>query len=365
MNKEFNLKRFLPLIHILSVLLVVLLAFKLAMFLIPFVIALLVVSLTKKIVYFLHNKYNMKLSWANFIVISIFYLFISLIILLIIIITLSELYSLSNLILSNSSLIRKTVMEYINNYDGFQKIMPEFVQITMKNAINYLLNRLTSVGILVINYILSLTKQLPILMVYVIITITATYLMAADMEAVKNFFDKQFPKSWLEKFNLIRVDVFEILFKYIKTQLLLIFICFLEVLIGLNFINIFISPISYILVLSTLIAIVDALPVLGTATVLIPWSIYLMVQGNIKLGIAILLLYIIITILRNIFEPRIISSSLNIDPLVSLISLFVGFKLFGVVGFLFGPILFTVMTIVFDEEIKKGFFKILSGEEYK
>lgn len=138
---------------------------------------------------------------------------------------------------------------------------------------------------------------------------------------------------------------------------------FLELLIGFTLIDIFIEPIDYILMLSISIALIDALPVIGTGGILIPTSIYLFFIGNNKLALAILILYLVIAALRYTLEPKILSSNLNINPLLSLLSIYVGFKFFGIIGFLVGPILLTIMTYIFKEEIEKGFFKILSGEE--
>ena len=362
-KKEFTFNRFIPLIYILSVLVVVLLAFKLAVFLIPFVVAMLVVSITRPLVKILVNKFKFSLKLANGLVITLFYLILFSIAGIIVFVSLSEIYSFSNWIINNSSNISTFIKDRINEFDGLKLVIPDFAMIAIKNSINYLVSKLTSISVNFFNYIVSISLSLPVALVYVIITVTATFLMANDVNAVKEFFNKQFPKSWISKFELIKVDAFSVVFKYFKAQIILICLCFIELLIGFNIINIFIHSVSYILLLALIIAIIDALPILGTGPILIPWAIYLLINNEYGFGIALIMLYIIIWLLRSIMEQKILSSSLNINPLISLVSLFVGFKLFGVIGFLFGPILFTIMTIVFDEEIKRGFFKILSGEE--
>ena len=354
-KREFTFNRFIPLIYILSVLIIILLAFKLAIFLIPFVIAMLVVSITRPLVKVLVNKFKFSLKLANGLVISLFYIILFSIIGIIVFISLSEIYSFSNWVINNSGNISVFVKNRINEFDGLKLIIPDFATIAIKNSINYIISKLTGISVNFFNYIVTVSLSLPVALVYVIITVTASFLMANDLNTVKEFFNKQFPKSWISKFELIKVDAFSVAFKYFKAQIILIFLCFIELLLGFNIINIFI--------LALIIAIIDALPILGTGPVLIPWSIYLLVNNEYSFGISLLILYVIIWLLRSIMEQRILSSSLNINPLISLVSLFVGFKLFGVIGFLFGPILFTIMTIVFDEEIKRGFFKILSGEE--
>ena len=102
--------------------------------------------------------------------------------------------------------------------------------IAIKNSINYLVSKLTSISVNFFNYIVSISLSLPVALVYVIITVTATFLMANDLKSVKEFFDKQFPKSWISKFELIKVDAFSVVFKYFKAQIILICLCFVELL---------------------------------------------------------------------------------------------------------------------------------------
>lgn len=361
-KKEFTLNRFLPLIHIFTVFITVLLAFKIGVFFLPFVLALGVVTLTRPISNYLQHKLKWSKKLSNGIVITSFYLIISAIIVVLLIVSFSELYSFINWLIANIGNSKDYITDILNQFDGFKIILPEFVQLSLKNGLNYLVTKMTGFSISFLNYLLSLTLNLPILLVYLIITITATYLMANDTEAVYDFFDKQFPKSWINKFDLIRIDVFSVAYKYFKSQLILVLLCFVELFIGFSVINLILGKINYVLMLAILIALVDALPILGTGSVLIPWSIYLIATSQIGMGMAIIILYLIVWVLRAIMEPKVLSANLSINPLISLISLFVGFKLFGVLGFLYGPIIFTVMTIVFEDEIKNGFFKILSGE---
>lgn len=84
-------------------------------------------------------------------------------------------------------------------------------------------------------------------------------------------------------------------------------------------------------------AIVDAFPILGTGTVLIPWSVICFLQGNTARGIGLLGLYALAALLRSMLEPKIIGKELGIDPLVTLLSLYVGYRLWGLIGMLLAP----------------------------
>src|SRR5699024_12332562 len=95
-----------------------------------------------------------------------------------------------------------------------------------------------------------------------------------------------------------------------------------------------------------IIAIVDLLPYLGSSAILIPWAIYEMATGSIALGIGLASLFIVVAGTRQFIEPKVLSSSLDLDPLSTFISLFVGFKLFGFLGFIIGTFCL-VLVLVF------------------
>lgn len=94
----------------------------------------------------------------------------------------------------------------------------------------------------------------------------------------------------------------------------------------------------YFLLLGGFIAIVDALPVLGSGTVLIPWGILRLLAGDVKMGVGVLLLYLLCTVNRQLLEPRLIGRHLGMSTLLTLFLMYVGYKLFGILGFLLGPV---------------------------
>jgi predicted PurR-regulated permease PerM len=113
---------------------------------------------------------------------------------------------------------------------------------------------------------------------------------------------------------------------------------------------------GYPLAISLLIVIVDILPILGTGSVIVPWAAYQLVTGDVFTGIGLLLLFIVITVVRRIMEPKILGDAVGIGALSALISLYVGYELVGMVGVFLGPI----VVIVFMAARKAGLldFKI-------
>ena len=87
------------------------------------------------------------------------------------------------------------------------------------------------------------------------------------------------------------------------------------------------------------IALVDAFPILGTGTILIPWSLLMLLQGDIAHGTGLLGIYVIITMVRSALEPKLLGNQLGLDPLLTLVSLYAGFRLWGITGMILAPLL--------------------------
>lgn len=107
------------------------------------------------------------------------------------------------------------------------------------------------------------------------------------------------------------------------------------VLLGLGF---WALRISYWPVWALLVAFVDALPVLGTGAVLIPWSVLCFLQGQTVRGLGLLGIYAIVWLMRSVLEPRLVGRQLGLDPLVTLIAMYAGFRFFGIPGMLLAPL---------------------------
>src|SRR5699024_8701623 len=97
----------------------------------------------------------------------------------------------------------------------------------------------------------------------------------------------------------------------------------------------------------------EVLPYLGTGTVFIPWIIYQFIVGNYGMVIGLSILYGIVIVQRQLMEPKILSSSIGMDPLATLISLFVGFKLIGFLGLIVGPVVLVLITTLYRAHVFK------------
>ena len=99
-----------------------------------------------------------------------------------------------------------------------------------------------------------------------------------------------------------------------------------------------------------LIALIDLLPILGTGIILVPWAIYCAVAGNISVSVGLAVLYIIMVLVRNFCEPKIVSRQIGINPLFILFSMYLGLKLFGGAGIILLPIILMVTVQYYKQE---------------
>jgi predicted PurR-regulated permease PerM len=126
--------------------------------------------------------------------------------------------------------------------------------------------------------------------------------------------------------------------KFIRAYSAIISITFLELSIGFWILGI---PNPFLF--GVLIAIVDVMPILGTGAILLPWAIISLVIGNTKIGVGLLLLYVLITAVRQTIEPKIVGQQIGLHPILTLILMYVGAQLMGVLGLLILPIIATIL----------------------
>ncbi|MDP4133441.1 MAG: sporulation integral membrane protein YtvI [Bacillota bacterium] len=180
---------------------------------------------------------------------------------------------------------------------------------------------------------LSFVMVLSNVFVFIIILILATYFMTGEREKIRSFYSRNISISVKQKLFLLKRELFGACGKYLKAQFLLMCITAIELIIGL-----FIMGVEHAILIGVLIAIVDILPVLGTGTILIPWAIVSLLQGDLFMALGMVLLYILTLLVRRFAEPKIVSKSLGLNPVVTLILMYVGLKIYGLLGMIIFPI---------------------------
>ncbi len=208
--------------------------------------------------------------------------------------------------------------------------------------------------------------KIPSLIIAAIVFVISTVFISSDYDKIKIFFVKQVKPERARKIS----DAWHLgvnsLKKMIKAYCLIILITSFELTVGfyiLKFIGVFDSP--YIIFISVAIAFIDIIPVLGTGTVLIPWAVISFITGNIGMGIGLLAMYVIILVIRQIIEPKLVAGQVGLPPIATIIAMYVGSKTLGVLGFFILPFIVILIKVYNDAGLIHVFKDVHEGENEK
>lgn len=164
--------------------------------------------------------------------------------------------------------------------------------------------------------------------------ILASYMFSAKLPPIRVFLQNRTPPVWRERYLPALKELKQTLLGWLTAQLKLTGVT-LALLIG----GFWLLRIPHGPIWAVLVALVDAFPVLGTGTVLIPWSLICLLQGQRARGIGLLGVYAVAWLTRSILEPKLLGKELGLDPLVTLVAMYAGARLFGLLGMIASPIL--------------------------
>jgi len=339
------------------------LAFKLAIFYMPFLIAFIISLIIEPIIRFCMRNLKWKRRTSAIIV---FIIVLAVIIGLIVsgVITL----------ISESS----NLLNGLNGY--FEKISSWFQEITSKidlnklNLSNDIINIIQNAGMELLanistwakealNGVLEFITSIPEIGIYAVITFLALYFICIDKIYMLDQLEHHLPELWVKKIGKHLREIIKSLGCYLKAEAILVIVSFFVCLIGLYIFKFVGLNVEYPLLAALGIGFVDALPIFGTATVMIPWAVIVAFNGDITLAIAILGLLLVIGIVRQVIEPRVVAGQIGIHPIFTLIAMYTGYKFIGVLGMLVGPIILIILKNIFGTMIDKGVAKAIFDRE--
>jgi len=190
----------------------------------------------------------------------------------------------------------------------------------------------------IFQYLLSITggilRQVPDGTLILGTAVISAYMISAKLPAIRHWITVRIPKERLRKFQRQCKSMGQALLGWAMAQLKLMGITFVCLLLGFILLRIPYAPLA-----AALTALVDALPVLGTGTVLLPWSILCLAQGETAKAVGLLGCYGVVALSRSILEPKLLGSHLGLDPLAALAALYAGYRLWGLGGMILAPVL--------------------------
>ena len=165
------------------------------------------------------------------------------------------------------------------------------------------------------------------------------------------------PETWVKRIGIHLKAIVKSIGGYLKAELILVVISFFISLVGLYIFYFLGWNIQFPLIIALGIAFVDALPIFGSGTVMIPWAGFLAFTGDMKSAIGVFALWCVMSVVRQLIEPKIVSGQIGIHPIFTLIAMYTGFKFIGVWGLLLGPIILIILKNIYGTLIDKGVVK--------
>ena len=208
-----------------------------------------------------------------------------------------------------------------------------------------------------LGFIPTIISWFPNAATVLIFSLLATFFISKDWDRLMKIGSRLLPKRAKTNSKTVLVDLKKAFFGLIKAQLTLISITTVIILIGL-----LILRVNYAITIALVTGLVDFIPYLGTGLIFVPWIIYEFITGDVNLALGLVVLYVIVLVQRQIMEPKVLSSNIGVDPLATLISLFVGFKLIGFLGLIVGPIILVILTTLQKANIFHDVWAFIKGE---
>jgi sporulation integral membrane protein YtvI len=204
----------------------------------------------------------------------------------------------------------------------------------------------------------STARAVPSAILSVIMFFVGTFYISSWRPKIARFMHNSLPEEWMRRIANFKRRIIHTLAGYLRAQLILLFCVFIIIFVGLS-----IMRVEYALLVALIIALFDMLPVIGSGLFLNTWAVVALVMGDLPTAIGLFVTYLAVTVGRNVLEPRLVSVHIGLPPLLTMVAMYAGFRLFGILGLIGGPILVVIMSIAYEYYAQGRTLKqILDGE---
>lgn len=242
-------------------------------------------------------------------------------------------------------------------FQGVYRMLPENIQNGWNSLIQNMDERvggvIAGIGNPAVEATGNVVKRIPGILVSVIVALVSAYFFTAQREEIIQWSKKVAPKAIEARMSMVMYNLKYAVGGYFKAQFKIMAVVGLILLCGF-----LILGVDYAFLLAILIAFLDFLPFFGTGTALIPWAVYKFFVMDIKIAIALLIIYGITQLVRQIIQPKLVGDSIGLSPLLTLILLYVGYR----VGSLLGMILAVPIGMIILNLYKAGAFDYILND---
>ncbi|MBU5595563.1 sporulation integral membrane protein YtvI [Amphibacillus sp. MSJ-3] len=308
---------------------------------IPLVVALITALMLNPLILLIEKRFRLGRKLSVIIIYLLFIIILSLLSYFTVTNVIKQLVVLAENIPNYIVQINRLLVEWGDALERFMADLPaEFVyevNAGIRSSVNSVTNLLRDT--LQVGNIAAVVSAIPNYIVSFLVYLIALFLFMLELPSLISKFYQLFSEASAEKLKFVIARLKYVFFGFIKGQFLVSLIIFAVSLIGL-----FIIIPEYAIIMSLIIWIIDLIPIIGSIIILAPWSIYMLLTGVTFMGIQLAVLALILLAIRRTVEPKVMGVQMGLSPLATLISMYIGLKLFGLFGFIIGPVVLIVFT---------------------
>lgn len=326
---------------------------KILVWLLPFIIAYIFSSMAMPLSRLINKGLKIPVKPARAVSAVLVLLASGALIALIIIKLVSEVSKLISLIPTYANEIVAFVMDIPAQLtELFKNLPPEAVDAINKFIYSFSLDmaNLQQIAVKALSGVGSIVVSVPSAIIFIFFTILATFFLTVDRDVIGQRIAKALPQKVYKAISTAKRDFVSAVWGYVRAQLIMYVIVFSELVVGF-----LILKLDYVVVLALIIAFIDILPVFGVGTVLLPWGLISIAMRDYRLGVSLLAMYAILFTVRQIIEPKIVSSQIGLHPLLTLLSMYAGLKTFGIIGMILFPITLIILINMYKAGLFDGF----------
>lgn len=330
---------------------IVYLVFKYAIFVVmPFLLGFAVAALINPIVRFLSRRYDLKRRPAGIMLLLLFYATIGMLI-TIGVVRLTVFFGevsgeLPDLYRDRLEPALNKLFGYINSFvdrlyaifGGESQVLSERLGGIFTSIKSSLGDTISDISVKALTRLSSAAAAIPGIIIELLFAVISSFFFTVDYENILSLAKRLLPKRTVDLLCRLRGRVFKVAGKYLRSYALILLITFGELSLGLVLLGV-----DNAVLIAFCIALFDILPVAGTGGIMIPWAIFSLIGGDWGFAVGLVVIWAVITIVRNIIEPKIVGRQVGLHPLLALIAMFVGTKLFGIVGLFLLPLTLAIV----------------------
>lgn len=321
----------------------------------PLLLALFTALILSPAVEALHKRAKIKRNLAVLLIFSIFVCFIGLSGYFIVTKAVTQGVQLVENLPTYINDINRAWIEFQRDLDNRYEDLPPELVMEISGHINQYLTTIRSEisNRNLIGDLTSIVTKIPAYLVTFLVYLIALFLFMSELPRLREKLFNYLSDKTAERVNFMTSRLSYVIAGFFKAQFLVSIIIFIVSLIGL----LIIAP-EVALLMAVIIWIIDFIPIIGSIAILGPWALFHLLTGDVPLGTQLLILAGILLVIRRTVEPKVMGQHIGLSPLATLIAMYLGLMLFGIMGFIIGPLIVIAFTSAKEAGIIKMNFKI-------